>query len=736
MSADEEVQDRVAKVLEAASEPSYLSEIARKLDMVYPDQGWSVKQVSQAVSLLQQEDRLDVYDVGYDQNDGQVEGSPKYSLDPEGGVVEQTEWETYTLVHNSGQDIDEIDDELNEILNHTLSVEDKVDVINNLSGVGNDISKKAEIIMQDAMRRQFREYDTVYWESYNDPGIDFYVVDGDRRGFGLAIEISTRYENPVDGPYLDSKQEKAMDKDLDLVIMAPSFTNTLRERFEDAGDDKWHSEPEGQITHLHRVPNDRPEVYRPFAFSADVDDDSMADGYPVIVPDSDRVRRKLGDTGHIGDRYPVMVDNAESFLASMDSVNRRYNVVTESEYRLQIREALEPLLRDFAKPYKIEQYLIDTYWDKGLSTSDIGNRTGVTGRTIRRWLSDQHWDIITRGANTPISDETVEVWKRMYRGEEPFEDEKTGYEIQFLFNRNPYYTLEDWEQWVNLSEQEKADIMAQRPGTDDGITYTIMLGSDSRLFPSYSFIINKLRDEGVDIREGFFGDSGLVYPTGSALEFMLNRQYNTFGTGTDPGQRDVVKMRSGLEVDVAEWFSEVEVPFGYEPFQVPSTFDTVSDSPNSLSEIINEADRDEVLATWRRIYNKHNLSDEGDVGVEEGLERFQRQFLVPDFALYDGASMTTKDADWEGWTDWSHIIEVAGPYSVGMIRDWTDWYRVSGVAYKELALKVMGLWEDSYFIVPDSQAIPDEVRNDSHFIVINPTQVDSGLDDVQRRLGL
>ena len=736
MSAEEQQQERIAKVAEAAAEPSYLSEIARKLDEVYENESWSVKQVAQAVSVLQKEDRLEVYDVGYSGNEGQVEGSAKYSLDPNGGLTEQTEWESYTVVHNPNQDIDNIDDELNEELNHTIAAEDKIEVINLLSGAGNRISRQAEKIMQDAMQRQFREFEETFYEGYNNPGIDFYVVDDERRNFGLAIEVSTRYENPVDRPYLDSKQDKATEKDFDLVILAPQFTNTLRERYEDAEDERWHSEPEGQITHLHRVPNDRPEVYRPFAMEADDEFGDSDVGFPIIVPDSDRVRDRLRGKGHIGDDYPVVDSDADGFLDALDSVSRDYNVITESEYRLQLRESIEPLLRDFTKPYRIEQYLIDTYWDKGLSTSEIGNLTGVSGRTIRRWLSDQHWDIVTRGTNTPISDETIEIWKRMYRGEEPFPREMTGYEIQSLYNNHPFYTVEDWGRWYNLSEADRAAIMAQRTSAEDGVTYTIMLSGANRLFPSYSFIINKLRDEGIDIREGFFGETGTVYPTGLALEYMLNRQFNTFGDDDEPGQREVVEMRSDIEVDVAEWLSENEIPFGYEPFQIPSPFDTVDGGATTLEDIINETGRDEVLAMWRRIYNKHNLDDEGDVGVEEGLERFERQFIVPDFALYADTELQQRGSDWEGWTEWTHIVEVAGAYGIGMIDDWTDWYRVSGVAYKELALKVMGLWEDSYFITPDSEAMSDEVRNDRHYIIINPSQLDAGLDGVAGRLGL
>jgi len=386
--------------------------------------------------------------------------------------------------------------------------------------------------------------------------------------------------------------------------------------------------------------------------------------------------------------------------------------------------------------YKDEEVLRRLYWDKGLSTSEVGNLVGVSGRTIRRWLSDQHWDIVTRGTNTPIDDSVVEIWKKMYRGEEPFPREMTGYEIQSLFNNHPFYTIDDWREWYDLSNEERAGVMAQRTSAEDGVTYTIMLSGDSRLFPSYSFIINKLREEGVEIREGFFGETGEVYPTGLALEYMLNRGFNTFGTDTEPGQREVVTMRSDLEVDTAEWLSENETPFGYEPFQIPSPFDTVDGAATTLEDMIDETGRDEVLATWRRIYNKHNLDDEGDVGIEEGLDRFDRQFLVPDFALYNNADMEQKDRDWNGWTEWTHILEVAGAYGVGIIDDWKDWYRVSGVAYKELALKVMGLWEDSYFVVPDGDSVSEEVRNDRHYIVINPSQLDAGLDGVERRLGI
>jgi hypothetical protein len=738
MSAEEgsPVQEFVSLVIDVTAEPSYLSEIARKLDNAIEDQSWSLDRVLQVASLLSDRDGIDFYDVGYGGNGGQEVGSMHYSSVPDGGREATKEWKEYTLIHNTDPNLSDMDESVREIIDPTMTVEEKVRIIDTLSGSGNDMSRAAEEIFQDAMERQFREYDVVEFGDYNDPGIDFQVIDNDRRGYGLAIEVSTRWENPVGTPYVDSKKEPAFDSDLDLIIIAPDFRDTLLEQYEKVDRGEWHADPEGEITHLHRVPTNRPAVYRPFAKEPSGEDFEPDGGFPVIVPDSERTRTRIGRIGHVGDSYPIIDDEFSEFRGAMESVDREFRAITESGYRAQVREAIEPLLHEFARPYKIEQYLIDSYWDEGRTTDEIGSLVGVSGRTIRDWLSDQHWDIVTRGTGTELSDDTVEIWRRMYEGEDPFPREMTGYEIQSMYNRHPLFGLGDWREWFNTDEDLRDELTRQRGGPLSEIGYTIMVGTDERLYPSYSFIINRLRREGVDIREGFIGDSGSVTPTGLALEYMINRRTGNLSNDSEPDGTGTVDMRSSLEVEMGEWLSENQIPYGYEPFVIPSTPAGGGGEGQGLSDFIKENATDETEVTWRRIYEKHDLGSQGDVGVDEGFELFETGEIVPDFVTYLDAGQVFRGRDWDGWSDWDHIIELAGLYGLGIQRGWSSWYRVRGVAYKELALKELGLWNKSYFLVPDDKSIPDDVRNDSHYIVLNPTQTDAGLDAMSQIPGL
>ena len=731
MSAEQQVQEKIQRVLQAAAEPSYISEIARKLDDAFPEQTWNVSDVVQAVSVLEDNGRVETFDVGYDGTDGQVEGSPHNVLDPQlDGST--TEWKTYTIVHWEDGNIENIqDDEILDFVEPAVTVEQKASVIRELSGIGNVMSEWAELIMQDEMVRQFRNYDVVNVPQYNDPGLDFYVEDDEQRKYGLAIEVSTRYENPVDRPYLNSKQDKALERDADLLVLAPEFTAELLDEYENVDDERWHSQTEGdEVTHLHTVPNDRPGVYRPFVANPVDFTDGGSDGFPVIVPDDQRLRDKLRDTGHVGDSYPIVDDDGEAFMDLLDGVSRNYNAVRESVYRNQLREGMEPLLHEFSKPYQIEQWLIDTYWDQGLTTNEVGSLAGVSGRTIRRWLSDQHWDIVTRGTGTNLTDDTLEIWKRMYRGDSPFPREMTGYEIQALYNQHPFFTLDDWREWYqDTTEAERAEIMAQRPGPEDSVTYTILLGSDERLFPSYDFIIERLRSEGIEIREGFFGETGVVYPTATALEYMINRSENRADLDDEPDQRDVTTMRSSLEVDLAEYLSQEQIPFAHEPFAIPSPFAGIEDV-SSAQELIEQSGDDEVRNTWRRIHNKHELGQLEDMPPQETLELVNTEFIVPDFTTYPGTAMQQRDENWVGWQDYANIIEVSGAYGTPPPTDFQSWYRFNSVASKELVFKLLGVWDKVLFVLVDDENIPQQVRNDSHYVIINPSQLDSGMDRI------
>lgn len=738
MSAQEGDAANVAikRVADVCAEPSYISEIARKLNAAFGVDEWDVEKVAASVSVLTDREGFEFYDVGYGNNDGQSIGSMHFTRNPDGGLEETKEWRDYTVVHNENPNYAEIEDEILEIINPSISVEDKVAMIDILSGRGNFVSRAAEEIMQDAMERQFREYSRVEYEGYNDPGIDFIVEDEDRRNFGLAIEVSTRWENPIGGPYVGSKNDTALERDLDLAILAPKFREKLLQQYEQVDEDHWHTDAEGEVTHLHEVPNDRPGVYKPFAKTPVSDEYGPDGGFPVIVPDSDRVRERIGSMGHVGDDYPVVDGSWGEFRDALDNVERDFRIITESGYRAQLREAIEPLLHEFGKPYKIEQYLIDTYWEQGMTTDEVGRLSDVDGRTIRRWLSDRKWDIVTRGVGTNLSEDTVEIWRRMYEGEDPFPEPMTGYEIQAAYNRHPLFSLSDWREWFNTSEDLRDELTRQDTGPLSQVGYTIMVGTDERLFPSYSFIINRLRNEGVEIREGFVGESGTVSPTGLALRYMINRFTGDLNNSTEPDGMDIVDMRSSLEVEVGEWFSENQIPYAYEPWQIPSTVANTTDEYDNLADFIQGNRDDEMETVWRRIYNKHELDSEGDVGVEEGLNRFNSGSIIPDFVTYLGAGRQFRDKNWDGWRNWDHIIEIAGLYGLGMQNSWDSWYRVRGVAYKELALKALGLWSQSYFVIPGGDEVPIEVRNDEHYIVTDSTQTGAGLEAISERLNI
>lgn len=738
MSAEEsgEAQVDISRVADMAAEPSYLSEIARKLNDAYDVSRYDVELVARAASVLADRDGFELYDVGYGDNGGQSVGSMHYASNPDGGLEETKEWREYTVLHNENPSLGDMDEEIREKVNVSISVPDKVAVIDILSGRGNFVSRAAERIMQDAMERQFREYEDIQYGDYNDPGIDFTVRDEGRRNYGLSVEVSTRWENPIGSPYIGSKEDAALNEDFDVAVLAPAFRDSLLEQYENVDSNEWHADPEGEITHLHRVPTDRPAVYRPFASTPPDDDFDPDGGFPVIVPDSERVRERIGRMGHVGNDYPIVDSDFREFTNALESVDRDFRLIRESGYREQLRQAVEPLLHEFAKPYKIEQWLIETYWNQRLTTDEVGDLAGVSGRTIRDWLSDQHWDIVTRGTNTNLSDETVEIWRRMYEGEEPFPKPMTGYEIQAMYNRHPLFGLDDWRDWYETDEDLRDALIRKTAGPLEEIGYTLMVGTDERLEPSYSFIINRLRRAGVDIREGFVGNSGSVTPTGLALEYAINREVGTLTEDSEPDATDTIDMRSSLEVEVGEWFSDNEVPYGYEPFVIPSVQATGDEDFTNLSELVKQQDRDELLTRWRRIYEKHELGSEGDVGIEEGLDLYDSNVIVPDFVTYPGAGSQSRRLDWEGWGSWRNIIEVAGLYGLGIQGEWQDWYRVKGVAYKELALKALGLWDHSYFLVPNDSGIPQGVRNDDHYIILNPTQSDAGLDEMTRIEGL
>lgn len=772
-SAGGEITDVDAGLVsDMAVEPSYFSEIARKLrrggypmgynkedvesdttldrtwDMLTPNA--AVRRVSKTAFALTETNpnMYEIVEVGYDtersheMGESQSGASTHLSFS-QVGYTEEDKWRPYKVIHNvatTSDDIGSMWDEwdrpgfkkmIQREVDPSVTVEDKKEVVKLLSRSGNDMSKYAELIMQDVFERQFSRYGTpqvpvkVVYGDYNDPGEDFYFEDiKDERA--IQVEISTRYENPIGQPYVDTKTETAYDLEsdegvaVDVLIMAPDFTHDLMEKY---------GEDDRMV--LAEVPNSGVPTTSRYMFKEKDRTDVEGEGSPIIAPDGSETSTILREEGHVGNDYPVVDGFDGDYEETLKAVGREFDVVTESRYRNMIREASEPLLDIFNYPYRIEQFLLDMYWDKGLTQSAIGNIIGAGQSTISDWMNDQHWGIVTRGTGTYLSDETKSLWEDMYGGEEPFPNKMSGYDIKYLYNMHPTFDREDWSDWFGLDPSEREEQLERQYPSKKDVTYTIMLGKDERIFPSYSFIMTTLDRMGVDIREGMFG-SGSVIATGLARGYMLNEDQVR-----QDSEGSVLYLKSGLENSMAEWLSQKEVPFAYEPINIPGTF-VENEYWDEIMGRVDDPD-DDLMDTWEEIYMKHELGEEGDVGVEEGIELFNKGEIVPDFTIYPDEEEFSKGRDWEGWGDFEYMIELAGPYGAGIVpdtADWDDWYRVSGVAYKELLYRLLGIWDDILFIVPNSESVGPAVRTDDHYVVINSTQEDAGYDKLEGSIGV
>jgi hypothetical protein len=118
----------------------------------------------------------------------------------------------------------------------------------------------------------------------------------------------------------------------------------------------------------------------------------------------------------------------------------------------------------------------------------------------------------------------------MYEGEDPFQEEFSGYRIQAEYNRHPTWDLEDWEEWYQeTGPGQRQEIMSTQDSYRENLDYTVMLGVSDRLLPSYTFILSTLDDIGVDIRKP--DEAPRVpysaYPSREALEYQINRNEDT-----------------------------------------------------------------------------------------------------------------------------------------------------------------------------------------------------------------
>lgn len=825
MSAEESILSQLdmAMIADLFGEASYISEVARKLRSLNLPMGYTVEELSEvetiastwgsithlnavqrvmlAVYILTDEEneRFDVFRQGYDVDEISSRGGSQrvgsvHLTFSEDGFIDQKEWKDYAIIHNTkasdlGSELDRagwhpIGSRIRDNVDLDIGIDEKIDIVKRLSRKGNDVSKDAELILQDVLKRQFRYYEEVGFSDYNDPGPDFWVRDNDRRDYGIVCEISVRHVNPIGTPYISSKINQLLDMEesddfgdqpFDLVIMAPRFTKDALREYEDPDDPDFHSDPLSQMVHLHRVPMEDVSFYRPYLY-LDNQENGGDSGNPVIVPDNKSVRDRIGSLGHVGEGYPVVSDDMLEFINDLEGVFRDFQVIPESYYRNMIRESVEPLLWEFMRPYKIEQFLIDTYWDKGLTQSEIGRLVDRSGSTIGDWMARDKWDIITRGTGAPaLSDEVEEIWRRMYLGLDPFPREYSGYRIQAEYNRHPQWNLNDWDEWFTLTtEDERLELMSIQDEHRSNIDYMILTGVTDRIQPSYTFILRTLKDMGVEVRDP---DSAPrvpynAYSDRKTIEWMINKSTGTFVEDTEGsqrlGQEDVEVFDSYLEVDIATWLSENEIAYAHEPFTIPSDIGPGREVWNRMENAIRALGRREeeefnrlksgtpfadltafdAVTMWEDIYDKHRLANEAPVPpVRDSLEFFQKKYVLPDLVIYKGHGSNTEPIDWDGWGNWSHILEVSGLWGVGIPPDsdeeWWNWYRVAGVAFKEYIYKLLGLWDDVYFLVPNqpfiegiADGIPNALRDDPHYIIFNTTSSELQLGGLYDALGL
>jgi hypothetical protein len=860
-SSDEELFTEVdiSLVEDCFREPSYISEVARKMRDANMPLGYSVEQLDELETLsrtwnditenhsvrlaafianfLTDDGEGDFikepveYDVEEDADYGesQVIGSVKTAMGPEGGV-EQKEWRDYQIVHKQGNIDSEVGSPLRETgwhelatrleekINPSMSREAKRDMIKSLSRAGNKSAMNTEKIAKDVFERQFKYYDEVGWSEFNQPGPDFYVVDENQREHGLVLEVSSRFVNAIGDPYITTKIDKIVDMEgkddfedvpYDLAILAPRFSKRSEDRYEDPGSPEWHKTPTSEMVHLHRVPNPEETLYRHFLQEDIRQAGDIEGGNPIVVPDIERVKERLVSGNQVGKDYPVVDEDFSDFEDSLQYVNREYDVISESRYRNMLRESIEPLLWEFARPYKIEQFLIDTYWDKSLTQSEIGNLVHRSESTIGEWmragLDANRWDVVRRGTGAPeVGEETIEIWKKMYRGEEPFPEPYSGYRILAEYNRFPFWGLDDWREWHReMSEKERMDFMRSQDSYRDELSYTVLVGAgENRFQPSYTFILDTLRENGVEIRAPDEAPQApyASYSNSKTVEWMINRDVGLVGSDTEgrslPKQEDVEVFDSYLEVDISTWLSENDIAHAHEPFTIPSLYGPgrdqwermvqgiravgksatsrteaqemfsnikeeaeSSDSTNRIDNLIVENNFNEfvgrILPIWNEIYGKHDLGSE-DISPDPlpALEFFDKRYVIPDVVVYRGEEKTKRGINWEDWDNWSHILEVSGLWGINVPPEadndqWWDWYRVSGVAFKELAYRLLGLWEKEdgsprvIYIVPDqaeiagvTDGIPQGLRQDDNYVIFNSTATDLGMEELKVELGI
>lgn len=330
---DDPEQEKIAQVAEIATEPAWISEIARKLQKV--DEEWArmsweyaVQEVSKAVQALIDTGEVGITVVEYGDFGGQEIGSPTrqwVTEDTGGGQGEQSQiissdkWRPYTFVHNTDTPPSSVRQRFRPVVDWDVTLEEKIQVADVLSERYNEMSEDVEYILEDHLNVVITNPDVVHVSDYSDPGIDLYLENfsagpagGGKVDHGLAVEISTRWVNPVDSGYIGSKLNKVMDKEkerdvpVDLLVMAPAYTDDVLERYRDS-----------DVVSLRHLP-DNPS------------------GNPLIMPDDKQTQEEFTGTPIVGPDYPVIdVQDAGLFTNTAETL-RNFHLVNELEYRQRI----------------------------------------------------------------------------------------------------------------------------------------------------------------------------------------------------------------------------------------------------------------------------------------------------------------------------------------------------------------------------------------------------------------
>lgn len=740
----------VAMVYELLWEPMTTVEVWRKYNALSEEEGVetvSRATISSALKHLYEDERIERRLVRY----GSSVSSPKSRTGEE--------WYDYIIYWvPEEQKVNPLiyDAALRRKLSPDMTPEEKEEIIKILSEMGKENMEHSEEILLDCLMRQFRYYKEKgqlrKGKLYPDiniysPDIDFMVKDESRRRYYLAVEISTRWENPIDVEYIQKKFERIMDLEekektgIDLLVLAPKFTEDALVKYEKehkikVGDGYEYEVHKAGVydymVHLHEVPTGIPFSYPPVPKPWEKPKIMSGKGFPVIIPDIERIREKIKKAREkereYKPKYPIVIEEMDKLEDALNKVWREFVLIPEFEYRNQIREAIEPLLPEFISPYKIEQFLIDYYWKRGLTYAEIAELVETSPATIGNWMAETRWDIFRR---REVSPEVKEIWKRMYLGEDPFEEEHSIYRVIAEYGRHPDWALENWRKWYEeTTEEERVEFMSKSDPYIEALDYTIMVGVKGRLLPSYSFVHDELKKMGVKIREP---EEAVRVPyvalaDRGTLEWMINKETGYVSEIPARGHEDVEVFDSYFEVDVGNWLSLNEVPWAHEPLVIPSERLVSRERWKKMAEAIREMgmfNGVNIAKEWLEIYEKHNLMV-FEIPPARALKEFDLKYIIPDILIYLGASKEKKGPEWD-WHKYDYIIEVSGLYGVrpspeiiGKPTKFKDWYRAANVAFKELVYKVLGLWDKVYFIIPRQKELPRGIYEDPHFIVMNP----------------